>query len=314
MLALVAFVSIAASCSDDVTADTDATTVVATTTASTVSLTSTSTSTSIALDRPATTVTTTPVTTASTNTSTTTSSTLIDLGITERPDWLGTRTLPLRPDGYAVALPTPPELRDRRFATIDLLPPPTGTAFEATVDEIPPDVLARSTWNSGCPIDVGGLRYLTLTFWGFDGRHHRGEMIVNASIADAVVEVFRKIDAARFPIEEMRVTRADELDAAPTGDGNNTGSFVCRVTTGSTGWSNHAYGKAIDINPFLNPYAKGELVVPELASDYLDRTNLRPGMIVAGDVVTSAFADAGWGWGGNFTSLTDTMHFSVNGH
>lgn len=118
---------------------------------------------------------------------------------------------------------------------------------------------------------------------------------------------------ARFPIEQMRVIRAEEIDAHPTGDFNETTSFVCRPAVGSTSWSQHAFGLAVDINPFHNPYNKGDLVLPELASTYLDRTELRPGMVVPGDVVTSAFLDIGFGWGGNWSTLKDWMHFSFSG-
>ena len=80
----------------------------------------------------------------------------------------------------------------------------------------------------------------------------------------------------------MRVTRLDELDAPPTGDGNNTGSFVCRPTIGQTTFSQHAYGLAIDVNPFQNPYVKDDLVLPELSSAYLDRETTARAMIHAG--------------------------------
>ena len=110
----------------------------------------------------------------------------------------------------------------------------------------------------------------------------------------------------------MRVVRAEELDAPPTGDGNNTASFVCRRTTGGTSWSQHAYGLAIDVNPFHNPYERDGRVLPELATAYLDRTEVRPGMILEDDSVVAAFAAIGWGWGGDFRSLVDYMHFSAN--
>ena len=104
-------------------------------------------------------------------------------------------------------------------------------------------------------------------------------------------------------------TRA-ELDAPPTGDGNNTSAFVCRPARLSTQWSEHAYGLAIDVNPFHNPYVRDDLVLPELALSYRNRAWERPGMIVAGDVVTQAFAKIDWGWGGDWTSAKDWMHFS----
>ena len=89
---------------------------------------------------------------------------------------------------------------------------------------------------------------------------------------------------------------------------------MCRpVVNSSSGWSQHAYGLAVDINPFHNPYEKGNLVLPELASYYLDRTRAEPGMVLEGDIVTQAFAELGWGWGGNWNTLDDFMHFSRNG-
>ncbi len=157
------------------------------------------------------------------------------------------------------------------------------------------------------------LSWVRLTFFGFDGRRHTGELLVNRSVAGDLVEVFRTLYAERFPIEEMRITRADELDAPPTGDGNNTGAFACRPTTGATSYSQHAYGLAIDVDPFQNPYVKGDLVLPELASSYLDRDRLRPGMIEPDGPVVRAFAAIGWEWGGAWRSLKDYQHFSQNG-
>lgn len=125
--------------------------------------------------------------------------------------------------------------------------------------------------------------------------------------------MFKALYRARFPMEEMRITRADELDAPPTGDGNNTGAFTCKPLRGSTTWSEHAYGLAVDVNPFLNPYVKGDVLIPELASAYVDRSRTSPGMIHAGDAVTAAFASVGWGWGGAWHRSTDSMHFSANG-
>jgi D-alanyl-D-alanine carboxypeptidase len=157
------------------------------------------------------------------------------------------------------------------------------------------------------------LRHLTLSFHGLDGAPHTGELVVNASVAREVVGVFRRLWGAGFPLEEMRLVTTADLDAPPTGDGNNTAAYVCRTTRGSSTLSAHAYGLAIDVNPFLNPYRKGNLVLPELASAYLDRSWHRPGMVLRDGVVTRAFAAAGWTWGGDFSSVSDLMHFSANG-
>jgi len=231
-------------------------------------------------------------------------------GVTEPPDWLGTRVLPVTEGGFGEVQPTPPELVDRRFVTEDLLPPPSGDRFVATIDPVPDDALARSTWLEACPVSLDQLRYLTVSFWGFDGRPHTGELLVNTSQAESVAGVFEAMWDLRFPIEQMRVTRQDELDAPPTGDGNNTESFVCRPVTGGTSWSQHAYGMAIDINPFHNPYHRGDVVIPELASAYLDRSRLLPGMLFRGDGVVEAFGATGWEWGGEWNTLKDYQHFS----
>lgn len=231
---------------------------------------------------------------------------------TVAPDWLGTRPLPLRPDGFGEVRPTPPELRNRRFTLPDAIDPLPGTGFASVVEAVPPDVLARSTWVEGCPVTPDELRYVRLTFRGFDGYRHTGELLVNASVADDLVSVFKALFQARYPIEEMRITRLDELDAPPTGDGNNTGAFACRATVGQTTFSQHAYGLAIDVNPFQNPYEKGDLVLPELASSYLDRDD-REGVLHDGDAVVDAFASIGWEWGGDWQSLKDYQHFSQNG-
>ncbi len=232
-----------------------------------------------------------------------------------RPAWLGSRTLPTDTDGFGIAAETPPELTDRRFATIDTLPPPPDDEFHATVQSLAdvPEALARSTWAEGCPVDLDELAYLTVAFRGFDGRNHTGEIIVHADVADDIVSVFEALHEARFPIEEMRIVSAEDLTAPPTGDGNNTTGFVCRPVTGGTVFSEHAKGLAVDINPFHNPYVRGDRILPELAAVYTERAEARPGMITAGDVVVEAFDSIGWTWGGDWTSLVDYHHFSATG-
>ncbi|WP_414637576.1 M15 family metallopeptidase [Amycolatopsis sp.] len=226
---------------------------------------------------------------------------------------IGAHPLPLRKDGFGEIEPTPAVLRNRSLSTADILPPPANGQYAATINAVPQSVLARSTWQAACPVRSTDLRYLTMSFWGFDGKAHTGEMLVNATVAQAVTKVFGELFAARFPIEEMRVTRTEELSAPPTGDGNNTSAFVCRPVRGQTNWSAHAYGLAIDVNPFCNPYTKGDLVLPELASAYLDRSWKRPGMVLAGDATVRDFAAIGWSWGGAWQSPTDRMHFTATG-
>jgi hypothetical protein len=221
----------------------------------------------------------------------------------------------LRPDGFGEVLPTPAALRDRRLPTLDRLPAPSGGRFRSSVGPISPAVRARMgmTWKPGCPVGLADLRDVTVSFRGFDGRAHTGELVVHRRVAAGVVSVFARLYRARFPIEEMRLVTGADLTARPTGDGNNTAAFVCRAARKQTRWSAHAYGLAIDVDPFQNPYRRGDLVLPELASAYLDRGDRRPGMIHPGDVVTTAFAAIGWTWGGTWRTPKDLMHFSATG-
>lgn len=232
---------------------------------------------------------------------------------TAAPAWLGTRVLRAGSNGFAAAQTTPPELRNRSIITTDDLPPPADGRFHATIQAVPASLLARSSWTSACPVRAGDLRYVTVGFRGFDGLAHTGDLLVNASAAGGLVKVFGRLFAEGYPIERMRVTTTAELDAPPTGDDNTTAGYACRPVRGSKAWSQHAYGLAVDVNPFQNPYHKGKVVLPELATSYLDRAEVRPGMILPNGPVVRAFAAIGWKWGGDYHSLKDYMHFSANG-
>ncbi len=255
--------------------------------------------------RPSATTTTSRTTTAETSAPTTPPLT--------RPSWLGQRTLATDAAGFGLARSTPAELADRRLPTLDTLPPPEAEQFISTVNELVGEPLERSTWRPGCPVDPDELRYLTVSFRGFGGLAHTGELIVAADVADDIVAVFRRAWDADFPIEEMRIVTDADLEADPTGDGNNTASYVCRAVTGGSGFSQHAYGLAIDVNPFHNPYQRGDLILPELAESYLERDDPRDGMLYPDDPVVQAFKDIGWFWGGEWSSLKDWQHFSQNG-
>ena len=190
-------------------------------------------------------------------------------------------------------------------------------AFHFRVSKLSPalrTLISHTSWHPGCPTALGQLRYLRITYWGFDHRAHLGEMVVNASVAHDLRRAFGALLAARFPIRRMRlVDRYGGSDYASI-EADNTSAFNCRDATGSSRWSEHAYGLAIDINPIENPYVYANGTTTHPASDpYLDRSNVRPGMAVPGGTVVRAFDAIGWGWGGRWPRPTDYQHFSVNG-
>lgn len=231
------------------------------------------------------------------------------------PGWLGTRVLPDDPaTGHGEVQPTPPVMRNRRWTLADDVRMLPGRGFASRIrSPAPRRVIARSSWVTGCPVAAEDLAWVRLTFWGFDAQRHTGELLVHRAVAQDIVDVFRVLYRQRFPQEQVGIVRAYDPDAPSTGDGNGTGSFVCRPSTGASYFSQHAYGLAIDVNSFQNPYAKGAVVLPELASAYLARDRVRAGMITADGPVVDAFAAIGWEWGGAWRQSKDYMHFSQNG-
>ena len=165
----------------------------------------------------------------------------------------------------------------------------------------------------GCPVPLGSLAYLKVTFAAFDGTDHLGELVVARSAAAGIVQVFRRLYAVRYPIRSMRLV--DDFggsdDASMAAD--NTSGFNCRFVSGTTWFSQHAYGLAIDLNTVENPYVSGTLVSPPSGARFASRPRL-PGVIHAGDGVVRAFASVGWSWGGSWSSPRDYQHFSSNGH
>ena len=64
------------------------------------------------------------------------------------------------------------------------------------------------SWRPGCPVPLASLRLLSLSYWGFDGQVHRGELIVNTDVTAAMLTAFRLLFAARYPIHRMRLVEA----------------------------------------------------------------------------------------------------------
>jgi hypothetical protein len=157
------------------------------------------------------------------------------------------------------------------------------------------------------------LRAVSVSHWGYDGQVHQGRIIVEAAQAERVVAAFGDVYAARFPIERMVPIAEYGGDDQASMRANNTSGYNCRTVAGSSKLSQHALGRAIDINPLVNPYVKGGTVDPPEGAPWADRSRNDPGMIKAGDAVVRAFARQGWGWGGAWSSGQDYQHFYASG-
>jgi len=189
--------------------------------------------------------------------------------------------------------------------------------YHARVQPIPPAMRAQMSgvsWHPGCPVGLSDLRLITLPYRGFDGRDHTGRLIANRDAAAALVAAFRRLYAARFPIRRMEPVDRYGGDDYRSIEADNTSSFNCRNATGSTRWSNHAYGRAIDVNPIENPYVSGGTTSHPASRVYLDRARHLRGTAYQGGALVEAFRSVGWGWGGTWSgSVRDYQHFSVDG-
>jgi hypothetical protein len=200
-------------------------------------------------------------------------------------------------------------------ALLLLAPAASGAAppqFAATVSSVTADDL-RYSWRRGCPLGPAQLRAVRLRHWDFRRRSRVGVLVVHAAEVRSVVSVFRQLYAARFPIRRMlgvEVYRGSD-DASMRAD--NTSGFNCRLVGGTSRWSEHAYGKAIDVNPVENPYVHGGLVEPPAGRAFLDRSQRRAGMATRTSPLVRAFDSVGWQWGGRWTSAKDYQHFSTTG-
>jgi hypothetical protein len=160
---------------------------------------------------------------------------------------------------------------------------------------------------TAAPRDVlGSLRLLAVEYLGFDGLRHRGQLVVHEALEAEVGDLFRLLERLRFPVARVvPIVRYGWSDDASMAD-NNSSAFNYRVVDGTDRLSRHAFGRAVDVNPFLNPvvYRDGR-VSPPGASWRPER----PGTLSEGHPVVLAFLERGWRWGGRFEAYADYHHF-----
>jgi hypothetical protein len=194
-----------------------------------------------------------------------------------------------------------------------LLAPPTQP-FSASIHPLSADVCARmasKSWRDDprCP-RFEQLAYLDLAHVTFDGGVARGELVVAAALAPRAVELFRRLYQLGFPIRQMKLV--DDFDANDDTSmaADNSSAFNFRVIAGTDKLSQHALGRAIDINPVENPWRKPDRIIPRAGEAFADRTQVRPGMIVRPGPVVAMFDELGWEWGGDWRHAFDDHHIA----
>jgi hypothetical protein len=190
------------------------------------------------------------------------------------------------------------------------------TGFRGSISPIDAAQAKRMTgvsWRPGCPVPLRDLRLLRMSHLRFDGRVRQGRLIVHRNVARVLVAVFRRLYEARVPIRRMVPVDAYGGSDFRSIEADNTSAFNCRYVEGTSRWSEHAYGRAIDVNPIENPYVSGGRTSHPASVPYLDRSRRRPGMAVEGGALVRAFDAVGWGWGGRWSGVKDYQHFSASG-
>lgn len=179
-------------------------------------------------------------------------------------------------------------------------------------DEVFNRMWARS-YKEDCTVPRDALRYVPVLYYDFSGAVQKGELVVNARIAQDTANVFRELYAIHYPIEKIRLVDDYDADDNRSMADNNTSAFNFRKIDGSTRLSNHAEGFAIDINPLYNPYVRTkngvQQVLPENAAAYADRNASNPYYICKGDACYEIFKKYGFSWGGEWNSSKDYQHF-----
>jgi len=216
----------------------------------------------------------------------------------------------------ALALAVPGQLGSPQISVaepVSAAPP----AFHGRAERIDPELRRRMTgvsWHRGCPVGFAGLRLLTVSHWGFDGKVHRGRLVVNRDQAQAMLTAMRSLFRLHYPIRQMRLVDAYGADDHRSMAADNTSAFNCRTVAGTSRWSEHAYGRALDLNPLENPYVTASgYVSPPGGALYIERSQRAQGLIHHGGPVVRAFAAVGWEWGGNWSWPKDYQHFSATG-
>ena len=190
---------------------------------------------------------------------------------------------------------------------------PEFSARVSPLDASTRHLMVGRSWRPGCPVPMRDLRLIRMKIWGFDRRWHRGSLVVNRRYTDEMVRVFERLYEVRYPIRQMRLVDHFGADDHRSMAADNTSAFNCRYVEGTRRWSEHAYGRALDLNPIENPYVSGGHTSHRASVPYLDRSRRRPGMAYEGGAAVRAFDAIGWGWGGRWSAVKDYQHFSARG-
>lgn len=150
------------------------------------------------------------------------------------------------------------------------------------------------------------LSLIDVLYYSFDGKRHSGQMLVNSKLEDDICEIFALVEKLRFPVAKAVPIVVYQWDDHRSMADNNSSAFNFRVIEGTTKMSLHSFGRAVDINPALNPVIYPNGVVAPQGAKYIPS---RTGALTAQNPIVQEFLKRGWHWGGNFDQPKDYHHF-----
>lgn len=163
-----------------------------------------------------------------------------------------------------------------------------------------------------CPITRRDqLRRVVINHWDFDGDVQRGELVVNADVAESAARIFTEIWEAEFPIRQMQSLENYDGDSNASLQDDNTAAFNCRRSdqiNAPFDESPHANGRSVDINPLENPWMDLRCQCWSPSAEFNERSE-GPGKILEGGPVWQAFIDEDWIW--QNIDVPDYMHFDT---
>ena len=190
--------------------------------------------------------------------------------------------------------------------------PPPGTLKHPVIDSQMTELEAFDGLDPKCPEEIRKRqRLVTVKYYSMDKQIHQGQLVIDKELKSDILKVFALALKEQFPIysvipiSDKRFRKENRWDDELSMEANNTSAFNYREVTGGGRLSNHAYGRAVDINTFLNPYIKGNLILPQ-GANYDPKVD---GTFTVENPIVREFIRRGWAWGGNWTSPKDYQHF-----
>lgn len=207
------------------------------------------------------------------------------------------------------SMPAGTKLTDDELAKLNI----DDLFYSEEISDTVMDRMRAKSYKDNCTVSKEELRYIRVLYKAPDGDSCLGELVSNKAIAQDLIDIFKELYKAEYPIGKMSLVDDYNADDELSMEDNNTSCFNFRAVSGSENLSKHAMGRAIDINPLYNPYihtVNGQKICePHNAEAYADRNKDFKYKIDKEDLCYKLFMEHGFEWGGGWHSSKDYQHF-----